>query len=221
MIGTGAAALRSIGSPSRAQRLDQLVVHDLDDQLAGRHRLDDLDADRAGLHLVGEGAHHVERDVGLEQRAAHLAQRRVDVGLGQRAAPRQAVENAAKPFRQTSRTSLLCLILGVAKRRLEDGASRRHETPPAPREPPNTYGARGRIALSGGGLRPHGTGRRAAIPALCESARNLWVRPPRSQGNRRKPCVLPASLGALTGRAALPLGFGASRHSRSAGRIRA
>ena len=53
------------------------------------------------LHLVDEGAHHVERDVGLEQRAAHLAQRGVDVGLGQRAAPRQAVENAAEPFGQT------------------------------------------------------------------------------------------------------------------------
>ena len=53
-----------------------------------------------GLHLVGEGAHHVERDVGFEQRAAHLAQRGVDVGLRQRAAPGEPVENAAKPFRQ-------------------------------------------------------------------------------------------------------------------------
>ena len=100
MIGTGAGALRSIGSPCAPERLDQLVVHDLHHHLARRHRLDDLDADGLALHLVDEGAHHVERDVGLEQRAAHLAQRRVDVLLGQRTAPRQAVENAAEPFRQ-------------------------------------------------------------------------------------------------------------------------
>ena len=100
MIGTGAGALRSIGSPCAPSVCDQLVVHDLHDQLAGRHRLDHLDADRVALHLLGEGAHHVERHVGFEQRAAHLAQRRVDVGLGQRAAPREAVENAAELFRQ-------------------------------------------------------------------------------------------------------------------------
>ncbi len=71
----------------RAEHLDQLVVDDLDDHLARRHRLDDRDADGVLLHLVGEGAHHVERDVGLEQRAPHLAQRRIDVGFRQRAAP--------------------------------------------------------------------------------------------------------------------------------------
>jgi hypothetical protein len=45
-------------------------------------------------------AHHIERDVGLKQRAAHFAQRSVNVGLGERAAPREAIEDAAKPFRQ-------------------------------------------------------------------------------------------------------------------------
>ena len=78
-IATGGAALRSIGSAVRAEHLDQLVVDDLDDLLAGRDRLDDLRADGAVAHLVGEGAHHLEGDVGLEQRAADLAQRRVDV----------------------------------------------------------------------------------------------------------------------------------------------
>ncbi len=52
------------------------------------------------LHAVGEGPRHVERDVGFEQRAADLAQRGVDVGFRQRAAAGQAVENAAKFFRQ-------------------------------------------------------------------------------------------------------------------------
>ena len=49
---------------------------------------------------VDEAAGHVERDVGFEQRAAHLAHRGIDVGFRQRTAPRQPIENAAKPFRQ-------------------------------------------------------------------------------------------------------------------------
>jgi len=46
--------------------------------------------------------HHVERDVCLEQRSPHLAQRSVDVGLRQRAAPRQLIENATKPIGELS-----------------------------------------------------------------------------------------------------------------------
>ena len=101
MMATGGAALRSMPCAlSRAERRDQLVVHDLDDHLAGRDRLHHLDADRVLLDVVGEGARHVERDVGLQQRAAHFAQRRVDVGFAERAAAGEAVENAAKFFRQ-------------------------------------------------------------------------------------------------------------------------
>ena len=61
-------------------------------------------ADGAGPHLVGEGAHDVERDVGLDQGAAHLAHRLVDVGLGQRAAPGQPVEDAGRGVRKGSQT---------------------------------------------------------------------------------------------------------------------
>jgi hypothetical protein len=85
---------------ARAQGVDQLVVHDLYHHLARRHRFDHFDADRLALHLVDEGAHHIECDVGFEKRPVHFAQRRIDVGLGQRTAPRQAVEDAAKPFGQ-------------------------------------------------------------------------------------------------------------------------
>ena len=84
-----------------AERRDQLVVDDLDHHLAGRDRLDDLDADGALLDLLAERARHIECHVGLEQRAPNLAQRRVDVLLRKRAAPRQTVEDAAKPFRET------------------------------------------------------------------------------------------------------------------------
>jgi len=53
------------------------------------------------FYLIDERAHDVERDVGLQHRAAYLAQRRVDIRLRQRTAPGQAIENSAKSFRQT------------------------------------------------------------------------------------------------------------------------
>ena len=96
MTTTGAGALRSIVDAFGAEHLDQLVMDDLDDHLAGLDRLQHGGADGLFAHAVGEGAHHVERDVGLEQRTAHLAQRRRDVGLRQRAAAGQAVQDGAK-----------------------------------------------------------------------------------------------------------------------------
>ena len=78
----------------RAEHAHQLVIDDLDDHLAGRHRLDDVLADRLGLHRLGEVLDHVERDVGFQQRAAHLAHGLGDVAVGQRATPRQLVEYA-------------------------------------------------------------------------------------------------------------------------------
>ena len=84
-----------------AERCDKLVVHDLHDHLAGRDRFHHLDADGLLLDVVGEGARHVERDVGFQQRAANLAQRRIDVGFAERAAAGEAVENAAEFFRQS------------------------------------------------------------------------------------------------------------------------
>ena len=86
---------------ARAQRFDQLVVHDLHDHLAGRDRLDDLDPDRALLYFLGEGARDIERDIGLDQRAAHLLQRRLDVRFRQRAAPGQPVEDRIQTFGKT------------------------------------------------------------------------------------------------------------------------
>ena len=86
MIATGGTALRS--------------MDDLDDHLAGRDRLDDSCTDRLLADALGEAPDDVERDVGLEQRAAHLAHRGVDVGLRQRTASRQPIENATELFRQ-------------------------------------------------------------------------------------------------------------------------
>ena len=80
-----------------AEHADELVVDDLDDLLARRHRAGDLGADGALADLLDEGLHDLERDVGLEQRAADLAQRRVDVGLAEGAAAAQAIEDFPKP----------------------------------------------------------------------------------------------------------------------------
>ena len=94
MIGTGAAALRSIGCASEPSVATSSSCTILTTIWPGVTDLMTSTPTARFLHLVDEGARHVERDVGLEQRAADLAQRRVDVGLRQRAAPRQAVENA-------------------------------------------------------------------------------------------------------------------------------
>src|SRR6202022_2172086 len=69
--------------------------------------------DRLLADFFGETSDHVERDVGLKQRAAYLAHRGIDVGFGQRPAPRQPIENATKLFRQIVEHlfSFCCLTL--------------------------------------------------------------------------------------------------------------
>ena len=81
-----------------AEHAHQLVMDDLDDHLAGGDGAHHLLADGLRLHGVGEVAHHVERDIGLEQRAAHLAHGLRDVGLAQRALAGELVEDGAKPL---------------------------------------------------------------------------------------------------------------------------
>ena len=82
-----------------AERGDQLVMDDLDDLLPRLDRLHDGLADRLLLHPVDEGPHDLQRHVGLDQRAAHLAQGRRDVLLRERAAPGQVVEDATEAIR--------------------------------------------------------------------------------------------------------------------------
>ena len=83
-----------------AERLDQRVVDDLDDHLAGLDRLDHRRADRLGPRAVDEGAHDLQRDVRLEQGAPHFAHRGVDVLLRERAAAGQLVQYAGELFRK-------------------------------------------------------------------------------------------------------------------------
>jgi hypothetical protein len=83
-----------------AQHFHERVVDDLDDHLARRDRLHDLAADGALLDRLDERAHDLERHVGLDQRAAHLAHRGIDIGLRQRTAAGELVEDAAEPILQ-------------------------------------------------------------------------------------------------------------------------
>jgi hypothetical protein len=88
------------GGVDRAHEALELVVADLDEVVLGRHpqepllrlhlRLDDL-ADRLLAHARDEALHHLERDVGLEQGDADVAERLVDHLGGDLAAPLQLV----------------------------------------------------------------------------------------------------------------------------------
>ena len=60
--------------------------------------------------LRGRGA-LTERDVGLDQRGAHLAQRGIDIGFGERAAPAKLVEYAAEAGLKTFEHPLPCFVI--------------------------------------------------------------------------------------------------------------
>ena len=65
-------------------QLGELLGDDLHHLLAGVELADDLRPQTALLDLRGELTHNLEVDVRLQQREADLAQRAVDVLLGQR-----------------------------------------------------------------------------------------------------------------------------------------
>src|SRR5687767_11687431 len=78
----------------------QLAMHDADYRLSGRQAPHDLLPERFVANSRDEIAHHGERDVGLEQRHAHFAQRVSDVVLGDARFAAQRLENTRKPRRQ-------------------------------------------------------------------------------------------------------------------------
>ena len=76
-----------------AEDVDELVADDFDDLLGGREGGEDFLAHGLRLDGLDELLDDLEVDVGLQQRHADLAQRRLDVGFAQRAAAAQAVEH--------------------------------------------------------------------------------------------------------------------------------
>ena len=79
-----------------AELLDHHVVDDLHHLLAGGDAVQHLLADGALADLGDEVLDHGQRHVGIQQREADLAQGVVHVGLAQRAAAAQAVEDAGE-----------------------------------------------------------------------------------------------------------------------------
>ena len=80
-----------------AEQVGQLVEDDLDDLLARGQRLHHVGADGALADLGHELLDDLVVHVGLEQRHADLAHRRVDIGLGQPALAGQSREDRLKP----------------------------------------------------------------------------------------------------------------------------
>ena len=83
-----------------AQHLDQLVVDDLDDLLAGLDAIEHVGSERALAHAGDEVLDDLEVDVRLEQGKANLAQRDVEVGLGDLGLATQAVGDRLQARRQ-------------------------------------------------------------------------------------------------------------------------
>ena len=75
-------------------------MDDADQRLAGRERTDDFLADRLGPDCGDEFLDDGQRDVGLEQGEAHLAQRVADVGLGEARFAAELLDDAAEPLGQ-------------------------------------------------------------------------------------------------------------------------
>jgi hypothetical protein len=179
------------GDAVRAERVDQRVVDDFHDHLAGGHRLDDLGADRAVADLVGEGADDLKRHVGLEQGAAHLAHRLLDVGLAQRAAALEAVEDAGQSCRQAfEHAGSNRVISGEPRKWSRSPGTATHFAPEGAccavgREPPGS-GPGGRRQVSDerewGADRPKGAGSQGKGRISADAGFDAQANQPRSAG---------------------------------------
>ena len=91
-----AADAQPFGRAIAAERLNQMVMNDFDDLLAGFDCADHALADRLFAHAIDEFAHDGEGDVRFQQGDPNLAQRGFDIGRRQRTAPGEPVEYAGK-----------------------------------------------------------------------------------------------------------------------------
>ena len=108
-----------------AELLDHHVVDDLHHLLAGRDAGQHFLADGAFADVGDEVLHHGQGDVGVQQGEADLAQGVGDVGLVQRAAAAQAVEDAGetagKAFEHADPNTIRAGARTLADRRVKAG----------------------------------------------------------------------------------------------------
>ena len=92
---------RSVNASAKHGR--QLFVDDLHDLLGRIQRLGNLGAERTLADSAGEGTYHVERHIGVEQRAADFADRTIDISLGKLAFALQMLERIREPICQRTK----------------------------------------------------------------------------------------------------------------------
>ncbi len=131
------------GDALGAERVDERVVDDLHDHLAGGHRLDDSAADGAVPHLVGEGAHDLERDIRL--RAGRGAPRASPPGRSASLSAPRPLRRSRMPDSRVDRPSNMIAPTSIS------GGPRKMV--PAPRTATHISRPRAHPALSGGSLR--------------------------------------------------------------------
>ena len=83
-----------------AQQLDQLVVDDFDQLLAGRQTGRDLLPQDLGLDPLDKVADDPKVHVGLEQRQTHFTQRLLDILFGQCSRPTHPAQDGVQFFAQ-------------------------------------------------------------------------------------------------------------------------
>ncbi len=98
-ITAGGCVAKSSGSRRAAHQRRELALDDADQRLAGRQRADDLVAERLLADRRDEVLDDRQRDVGLEQREAHFAQRILDVVFGEARFAAQRLDDARQPLR--------------------------------------------------------------------------------------------------------------------------
>ena len=78
----------------------ELAMHEANERLAGREAADHFGAERLCPDRVDEMLHHRQRDIRLEQRDAHLAQRLLDVRLREARFAADVLDDARESRRQ-------------------------------------------------------------------------------------------------------------------------
>ena len=111
----GGGGVEIDGDAFGAEHLDKLVMHDLDDHLAGFDRLQDGCTNSFFTHPVGEGTHDFQCNVRFQKRTANLAQGGGNIGFRQRATAGQSIQNGTKAVLEVFKHRFFLLRSGVSE----------------------------------------------------------------------------------------------------------